>query len=315
MKDIDSCFDFSKIPKDPDTDFDLKKQTYHLLMPFKVRDILIVSSLYDAFVIEEEGLISELVIGQYHHHLLSSPPRVTRAYSGEKALSNIENNHYDLVITMSKNIGMGPFEFGKKIKKIRSDLPTILLATDTADIALISEKKDQMGIDKVFYWAGDSSLFLAIIKFVEDQLNAQYDTVNGNVRVLILVEDSIHHYSMLLPIMYTEIVQQTRRSLSEDLNEKQRFLRRRARPKLLLAQTFEEAVSMYEQYKEYVLGIITDIRFPYGGKLDPEAGYKLVKKMICFATNGILVLMDSSIVEQFSVIPRVLQKRTTNISM
>ena len=86
MKDIDSCFDFSKIPKGPDTDFDLKKQTYHLLMPFKVRDILIVSSLYDAFVIEEEGLISELVIGQYRHHLLSQPPRVTRVTSGEEAL-------------------------------------------------------------------------------------------------------------------------------------------------------------------------------------------------------------------------------------
>ncbi len=77
MKDIDACFDFSEIPKGLDTDFELKKHTYHILMPKKVRNILIVSSLYDAFVIEEEGLISELVIGQYRHHLLSSPPNIT----------------------------------------------------------------------------------------------------------------------------------------------------------------------------------------------------------------------------------------------
>ena len=133
MKELDSCFNFSKISIDKDTDFELKKQTYHILMPFKVRDILIVSSLYDAFVIEEEGLISELVIGQYQHHLLSSPPRVTRVTSGEEALLRVKECRYDLIITMSKNIGMDPYEFGKKIKKANPDLPVILLATDIAD--------------------------------------------------------------------------------------------------------------------------------------------------------------------------------------
>ena len=137
MNDIDKCYDFTKIPKEPDADFDLKKQIYHILMPFKVRDILIVSSLYDAFVIEEEGLISELVIGQYHHHLLSSPPRITRVTTGSEALTQIKSCHYDLVITMSKNIGMDPFNFGKKIKKLNPDIPVVLLATDPADIEQI----------------------------------------------------------------------------------------------------------------------------------------------------------------------------------
>ncbi len=293
MKDIDSCFDFLKIPKDPDTEFELKKQTYHLLMPFKVRDILIVSSLYDAFVIEEEGLISELVIGQYRHHLLSQPPRVTRVIAGKEALLRAKDCHYDLVITMSKNIGMDPFDFGKKIKKLIPDLPVIILATDIADLDIIENKETEKGIDKVYYWTGDSTLFLAIIKNVEDSINAKYDTKNGNVRVIIMVEDTVHHYSMLLPIIYTELVEQTRRSLSEDLNEMQRLIRRRARPKILLAQTYEEAVELYDKYKDYALGVITDIEFKCKDKIDKEAGFKLANQ-IRNESKFLPILMQSS---------------------
>ena len=293
MEETDTRFDFSRIPKDAGTDFELKRKTYHILMPFKVREILIVSSLYDAFVIEEEGLISELVIGQYHHHLLSSPPKVTRVTSGEEALVSIKEGHYDIVITMSKNIGIDPFEFGKKIKEINPEVPVILLATDPADIDRIENRENEEGIDKVFFWTGDSTLILAIIKYVEDSINARYDTKNGNVRVIIMVEDTPRHYSMLLPIIYTEIVQQTRRSLSEDLNEMQRLLRRRARPKILLAQTYEEAIKLFDKYKEYILGIITDINFKREGKLDPEAGFKLTKK-IREESKYIPILMQSS---------------------
>ena len=285
--------DFSKLQEKSNETFELRSRMYHTLMPFKVKEILIVSSLYDAFIIEEEGLISELVIGQYRHLLLSSQPHVTRVYSGEKALSKLKENNYDLVITMSKHIGMDPYDFGEKIKKLHPNLPVVLLATDTVDINLAQEKDDEKGIDKVFSWTGDSALFLTIIKYVEDTINARYDTANGNVHVLIMLEDSIRHYSMFLPIIYTEIVQQTRRSLSEDLNEKQRLLRRRARPKILLAQTFEEGMALYNQYKEYVLGVITDINFKYKEKLDPEAGYKFVQQ-IKQDSKYLPILMQSS---------------------
>jgi len=279
MGEYEPYSDVSKLQENSNETFELRSRMYHTLMPFKVKEILIVSSLYDAFIIEEEGLISELVIGQYRHLLLSSPPHVTRVYSGEKALSKLKENNYDLVITMSKHIGMDPYDFGEKIKKIHPNLPVVLLATDTVDINLAQEKDDEKGIDKVFSWTGDSALFLTIIKYVEDTINARYDTANGNVRVLIMLEDSIRHYSMFLPIIYTEIVQQTRRSLSEDLNEMQRLLRRRARPKILLAQTFEEGMALYNQYKEHVIGVITDINFKYKEKLDPEAGYKFVQQI------------------------------------
>jgi hypothetical protein len=299
MKEIDSYFDFLKIQNKSDDDFELIKQTYHILMPFKIRNILIVSSLYDAFVIEEEGLIAELVIDQYQHHLLSSSPHVTRVTTGEEAISRAKECDYDMVITMSKNIGMNPYDFGKKIKKLNPDLPVILLATDAIDIDLVENKENEEGIDKVFFWTGDSTLFLAIIKYVEDKINTKYDTKNGNVRVIIMVEDTIHHYSMLLPILYTEIVQQTRHSLSEDLNEIQRLLRRRARPKILLAQTYEEGVKLYNQYKDYLLGLITDISFKCEGKEDPEAGYKLVQ-YIRSESKYIPILMQSSKLENKS---------------
>jgi CheY-like chemotaxis protein len=257
-------------------DYEFPSQTFHKLMPFKVREILLVSSLYDAFIIEEEGLISEMVIEEYRHLLLSSPPRVTRVDSVEKALSKVKTEHYDLVITMSKNIGMDPFKFGRKIKKERPDLPVIILAADTADLHICQQRIDEEGIDKAFFWYGDANLFLTIIKYVEDKINVKYDAVNGNVQVILLIEDAIRYYSIFLPIIYTEIVRQTQRSLSEDLNEMQRLLRRRIRPKILLADNFEEGMSLYKKYKNNVLGIISDVKFKKDGKEDPEAGHDFI---------------------------------------
>ena len=293
MKQDDTSLNLPSTKQSSEKDYELRSQIFHKLMPFKVREILLVSSLYDAFVIEEEGLISELVIGQYRHLLLSSPPRVTRVYSGEEALNEAKEHSYDLVITMSKNIGMDPFDFGKKIKNVRSDLPVILLATDTADLHLTAQKEDKIGIDRTFFWTGDSTLFLAIIKYVEDSVNARHDTKNGNVRVILMVEDSIPYYSMFLPVIYTEIVRQTQRSLSEDLNKMQRLLRRRARPKILIAETFEEGMKFYEEYKEYILGIITDIQFKRNEKLDKKAGFHFIDT-IRKETPYVPILMQSS---------------------
>jgi hypothetical protein len=145
---------------------------------------------------------------------------------------------------------MDPFDFGKRVKEIHSHLPVILLATYNADI------KEGEGIDKIFFWSGDPSLFIAIIKYVEDRINARYDTVKGNVRVLIMIEDSVRYYSMFLPLIYTEIVRQSQRLISEDLNELQRLLRIRVRPKILLAETFEEGMSPAVQglYSRYYIG-------------------------------------------------------------
>jgi len=276
MKNEDHCLDFPNISKTEQDSFKPAFQTFHNLMPFKVREILLVSSLYDAFIVEEEGLISEMVIWEYRHLLLSSPPRVTHVTSGKEALAKIKNKKYDLVITMSKNIGMDPYKFGNSIKKECPDLKVLILATDTADLHYCQKNIDKEGIDKAFFWYGDTSLFLAIIKSIEDKFNAEYDTVNGNVQVIIYVEDSIRDYSNLLPIIYSEIVEQTQRSISEDLNEMQRLLRRRARPKILLARNYEEGVDLYKKYKKNTLGIISDVKFPRDGKIDVNAGHNFI---------------------------------------
>jgi len=251
-------------------------QTLYNLMPFKIREILLVSSLYDAFIIEEEGLISEMVIEEYRHLLLSSPPRVTRVSSGKEALSKANKNKYDLVITMSKNIGMAPYDFGKKIKKIRPKLHVVQLATDVDDLYEL-EKSKKEGIDKVFFWNGDAKLFLAIVKNIEDKVNAPYDTDNGNVQVILMLEDSIRYYSMFLPIIYTEIVEQVQHSISEDINETQRLLRRRGRPKILLTDNYEEGKKIFDKYKDNILGVISDVRFYREGKVDSNAGHDFIK--------------------------------------
>ena len=152
MNNDDSCLDFPKIKKTKEGEFEPAFQTFHNLMPFKVREILLVSSLYDAFIVEEEGLISEMVIWEYRHLLLSSPTRVTHVTSGEEALSKVETRKYDLVITMSKNIGMDPYEFGRKIKITCPDLPVIILATDAADLHFCQERINEVGCDKAFFW-------------------------------------------------------------------------------------------------------------------------------------------------------------------
>ena len=275
---------------------DLESQTVHQLMPFKVREILLVSSLYDAFIIEEEGLISEMVIGEYKDLQLSSPPRVTRVKSGKEALSQLQNKSYDLVITMSKNIGMDTFVFGEKIKRLCSETPVFLLATDTADLVKVQKKAVNEYIDASFYWTGDSKLFLALIKLLEDKVNAPYDIKNANVRVLILVEDSIRHYSMFLPLLYSEIVQQTERSISEDVNELQRLLRRRARPKIILASTYEKAMKIYDKYEKNVIGVISDVGFYRKGKKDESAGFSFVEQ-IRNRNPFLPVLMQSALIE------------------
>ena len=201
MAQDDACLDISEIQKTEENEYGHALQTFHNLMPFKVREILLVSSLYDAFIMEEEGLISEMVIEEYRHLLLSSPPRVTHVKSGNEALSKVKTSRYDLVITMSKNIGMDPLKFGRKIKEECPEVPVILLATDTADLHFCQEHVSEKGIDKAFFWYGDTSLLLAIIKYVEDKINAPNDTKYGNVQTIIVLEDSVRDYSMLLPVI------------------------------------------------------------------------------------------------------------------
>ena len=274
-------------------DFDLSFKVFHELMAKKVTDILLVSSPYDAFIMEEEGRLAERIIHEYRGLNLSRPPMLTWVSSASEALGALSRKKFDLVITMPQVDETDAYELASQIKSKFTDLPVFLMIQNTRRYLLERASTDQHSIDRVYVWYGNSDLLLALIKNLEDKMNVAYDTQRAWVRVIIIVEDSPIYYSSLLPLLYKEIVTQTQAVMEESLNDEHRILRMRARPKILVAQTFEEAVELYQNYKPYLLSVFSDVRFPKDGKLDNTAGYKLLS-MITKESPDLPLLIFSS---------------------
>lgn len=251
-------------------DFDPHFKVFHDLMRFKVQEILLISSLFDAFVMEEDGSLATRLIHEYHGLNLSKPPKITRAGSPEEAMGLLEDGKFDLVITMPYLGGMDAFALAAIIKARHPNLPIILVAHNLR--ATFPEKVDSGWIDKIFVWCCEADLLLAIVKNVEDHRNVDADTRRAMVRVIIYVEDSPLYRSLFLPLIYSEVVRQTQSVLDESLNERHRILRMRARPRILMATTYEEAIALYRAYKPYVFAIISDARYRRAGRLDNRAG-------------------------------------------
>jgi len=253
---------------------------FYYLMLNKIQDILVVSNPYDAFILEEDRSLSEQLTADYLDLSLSAAPRIVHASSGAEALSMLEKHCYGLVITMTRIVDMNPFTFGRQAKKLCRDIPVILMAYDTVEVNCFLERsKKEKGIDKIFVWSGDSAILMAIVKYIEDKLNVEHDAIKGFTRVIVVVEDSPRYYSFFLPIFYQEIMKQTRDLVFHSLSEKEKKLRRRSRPKVLLASTLEEALEYYERYRDNVLAVISDMEYPVDGKKDKYAGLKLIKKV------------------------------------
>jgi CheY-like chemotaxis protein len=252
---------------------------YHELMANKVGDILLVSSPYDAFIMEEEGRLSNRIITEYKGLNLSKPPRLTWVSSAQEAFDRLENKKFDLILAMPSLDGMEVHEFGEKVKEQYADLPFFMLLHNTCDISQYLCLENNKGIDRTYIWGGNADLLLAIIKNFEDEKNVAFDTDNANVRVIIMVEDSPHHYSSILPVIYKQIVLQTQSVIDESINEEHRLLKMRGRPKVLLAHTYEEAMALYEKYKPYVLSVFSDMRYPREGKEDENAGLHLLTRI------------------------------------
>ena len=266
----------TNLPNNHLDDFDLSFKVFHELMANKVTEILLVSSPYDAFIMEEEGRLAERIIHEYRGLNLSRPPKLTWVSTAQEALNTLSNKEFDLVITMPRLDDMDAFSLGRKIKEICPELPIFLLAHNTNRLLLDSKYSDTTSIDKLYVWYGNSDLLLALIKNTEDQMNVAYDTERAKVRVIILVEDSPIYYSSFLPILYKEIVRQTQAVMEESINDEHRILRMRARPKILMAHNYEEAQKLYRQFKPYLLSVFSDVRFPRKGKLDDRAGFDLL---------------------------------------
>ncbi len=258
----------------------VKREIYHDLMQFRVREILLVSTYYDAFSLEEEGQLTDKIFDEYYNLNLTNAPRVTHVVSGARALEEIETRSFDLVVLMLRIEDITPWDLSKSIKTAQNNLPVLLLLKDNAEIAMLRVGWDgpTRSIDQVFVWNGDSRIFVAMIKYIEDAKNVDNDTRVGLVRVILLVEDSIRACSRYLPVLYSEIMKQTQRLIFEEkLNPTRKVLRMRARPKILVADNCNDAMAIVQNYRDNLLCVISDVSFNRDGSRDEEAGLKLIQ--------------------------------------
>jgi len=250
---------------------------YRTLMRQRVEEILLVASPYDSFILEEDGQFAERLFTQYVRLNLSGSPHFSQAPTGEAALERMRRNRYDLVITTPHCADMSPIELAKAVKEMQPGVPVVMLTYDRQTAQTYADMGPASGFVEVFLWSGDPRLLLVLVKSVEDRLNVARDTRKGSVRVILLIEDSPTFYSSYLPIIYTELLDQTKSLMPDVLNEADRLYRMRARPKILMARTFDGAKALLETYRDYLLGVICDMRFWRGGQLDPTAGLHMIE--------------------------------------
>jgi CheY-like chemotaxis protein len=252
--------------------------SFNLLMKKRVYQVLLISSTYDAFMLEEDGRIDETIFMEYVALSLRYPPQFIKVTSEEEAFEVLEDKHIELVISMLSIEKADTFDLAMRIKKKYPKTPIVVLTPFSREVHLKLREKNLSAIDYVFSWLGNSDILLAIIKLVEDKMNMHFDAEQG-VQAILLVEDSIRFYSSYLPTIYKIVFKQSKGFVTEGLNEHQKMLRMRGRTKILLATNYEEAVDLWEKYKGNLLGIITDISFSRNGETDPTAGIKFVEKV------------------------------------
>ncbi len=258
---------------------DFTETAFDKLMQKRIYRVLLICSHYDAFMLEEDGRIDEQIFNEYVSLSLRYPPSFIQVHSAREALEVIKEEKIDLIISML-NIGdVDTFELAKLIKKRLPNIPLVVLTHFSKEVSIRLEKEDLSGIDYIFSWLGNADLLLAIIKLIEDRMNADNDILKVGVQSIILIEDSVRYYSSLLPNLYKIVMKQARSFMQEALNEHRRVLRMRGRPKILLAKTYDEALTLYNRYKPNILGVISDVSFKVDQKRDHKtmAGIKLCK--------------------------------------
>ncbi len=250
------------------------------LARYRVHDILLVSSLYDAFILTEDGQLSEGVLGRFLTFDTHDAPRLQHVTSGSHALAlALAERRFDLVIAAMQVGDMTASELGQELAGRGLDVPVIALAYDARDIADGAERRETAGIDRVFLWQGDVGILPAIVKYVEDRRNVAMDTGQMGVQAIIVIEDSVRYYSSFLPVIYAELMRHSHSLMPEGVNLSHKLMRLQASPKILLSSTYEEAWRDFEKYEDNILGIIADIEFPKGGKLSKEAGVEFARRV------------------------------------
>ena len=251
----------TKIPQEWN-DFYLKDVSFVNLMTKRIFNVLIVANPYDAFMLEDDGRVDEKIFDEYMDLGLRYPPTFTQVSTTEEAESVLQTTDIDLVICMPGNADNDAFDVARSVKALSPDIPCVVLTPFSHGITRRMQNEDLSIFDYVFCWLGNTNLILSIIKLIEDRMNIDHDINEAGVQVIMLVEDSIRFYSSVLPNLYSYILQQSNRFSTEALNPHAAAQRKRGRPKVVLARSYEEAMEIYERYHDNILGVISDARFP-----------------------------------------------------
>ncbi len=270
------------------------RDIYHDMSPYKVKEILLVSNLYDAFSINRDGKFSEIMLYDYGKLNLTSLPRITGVYSTEETFEQLYIKKIDMVVvTIGFNLHR-PLKIIKKIKERYPNLPIFILLNNTNHLTYLQEKQQETGFDKIFVWDGESRIFFAMIKYLEDLKNAENDSRLASVRMILVVEDNPIFYSNYLNVLYKMVFKQTNKIIDEvKMDKLYKVLKLRARPKILLATNYEEAMELFKKYKDNIFVTITDVQFPKNGKLEPDTGFQLINE-IRKEKPGLPIVMLSS---------------------
>jgi len=256
-----------------------KDTSFANLMTHRIYNVLLYASKYDAFVLEEDGRIDELIFNEYTSLHLRYPPRFTLVSTEEEANLQLKDRTFELIISMPSGDSINPFEWAKRVKKQFPDIPIVVLTPFSKSVSQRIANEDLSAIDYVFSWLGNSDILLAIIKLIEDRMNVEADVNSVGVQVILFVEDSIRWYSSIVPHLYKYVFKQSRSFMTEALNEHEQMLRMRGRPKILLARSYEEGMAIYEKYKHNMLGVITDVSYPQNGVKNKTAGINLCSEI------------------------------------
>ncbi len=253
-------------------------QSFQDLSPYRVHDILLVSTLYDSFILAEDGRLGEAILNEFLRLDLRHTPGLTRVSTGAEAIALARREpRHNLILTSMQVGDMTAAELGRAARAAGLTVPVVALAYDGRDVARAAATGEIAEVDRVFLWQGDARILLAIVMYIEDKLNVAVDTGEMGVQAILLIEDSVRFYSSYLPVLYAELLRHSHSLAPEGVNLSHKLMRIKARPKILLCGTFEEAWRCFEQYETNVLGVISDIEFPRGGRLVPEAGVEFAR--------------------------------------
>src|SRR5438876_1409072 len=279
---------------EPILDAEERLEGFGNLMPFEVHNIHLVSGLYDSFILREDGRLNELLIDESLELSLQQIPGITHVSSCAEALDVASTNpQFNLIVTNLTVGDTNAADLAREVRRAGLDVPVVVLAYDYREVKNFIARNPVTDIERIFLWQGNARILIALVKYIEDKRNVLHDTRAIGVPVLLVVEDNIRYYSSFLPVIYTELIKQSRRVIKEDINVAHKLVRMQARPKILLSSNFEDAAQLVQQYRDYLFGVVSDVEFPWDGKLNADAGFELAHIVRNLVPDAPVVLQTS----------------------